>query len=147
MGISLAQQTAPYLEYNLSIRFFWNSGLADMPVAYQTGVPATKTVEMVQVSQAHGRKVVTFEITRANALPQPPDPSPASTNEVLLDASVETSDPKEDISNSRYTYTMRGVYTYSLLVPVFVTGAWFPAGAHDSGQQQSLQGQFLPGET
>jgi hypothetical protein len=105
-----------YEQYLVLTEYYWNSGLAQLPVAGPDG----SECRVVKLSAAWGKKIVRYTARRSHLQPDLPSPVTTNPNETLMTARVTptyeaTPDGKE------YLFTAEGRYDYALARPVFMT--------------------------
>jgi hypothetical protein len=104
----------PYLIYQCTVAWEWDSGLAQQPVAGPDGTPA----KFVKLGAAHGRKVVRFYAERLGEQPVLPAPEPDTDAQKLLRGKVVPANPMPTAEGGDYRFAVRGVYVYGLSLPV-----------------------------
>lgn len=129
-GFTEDHTKAPYLEFTVESRYVWDEGLGHLPVAEppQGGLPGNPgssgtrvASEIVREHAPFGRKEVRFTATRMGAPPVAPHPQSYRNdpNEVFAHADVVVTAPCLQLLGTR-RWSMRGVYTYYLLKPIWM---------------------------
>jgi hypothetical protein len=115
-------QTNPYNVYDMTTRYYRNSGIIQAPIAGPAsssgGSSSTPTSAFFRVSQPTSTVTVKWSAERVGATPQIPAPDNNNTNYVLLDHSITPIAPQVLPDGNTYVFRVEGEYFYGCKVPM-----------------------------
>lgn len=147
MGFTTEHQNTPYDRYNVTQTYIWDAGILQLPRAGQNQAPtgvggqgpdgaANQRVLSLVIAAAapSGMLVVQFVAEKKNGIPRLPHPDPGLTGFYLAKAELTLEPPQEEADGQTRVYRVRGVYTYVMSQPVWVTdGITFGNTPYDDG--------------
>lgn len=119
---------APYNFFVQRIRYIYNAGLLQVPVAAPDLTGGQRTpCEVVSASAPFGQKIVFFATRRLGLQPEVPTPEELSPNERLLVAVVEVESPQTNTGGDQHFWGIYGAYVFALVRPIWMKDG-LPAG-------------------